>query len=75
MLAEFTNPTVKYGNFQRITLKILEKIPLQNTKQTYTYDSYNFNYEVSDEIVFLCMTDGSFSKAQSFRFIQQVKDE
>ncbi|KAG2377986.1 hypothetical protein C9374_008608 [Naegleria lovaniensis] len=75
VLAEFTNPLVKYGNFQRVSLKILEKIPPLNSKMIYSYDSYNFSYEVSNEVTFMCMSDSYFSTAQCFKFIQNIKEE
>jgi vesicle-associated membrane protein 7 len=73
VLAEYTNPIIRSGNYPRIALKILEKIPPQDSKMTYTYDNYNFHYEVSDEICFLLMADEPFSRVQSFKFITDVK--
>lgn len=39
MLAEFAPPSVS-GNFQTVTRKILEKVPPQNGRMSYTYDRY-----------------------------------
>jgi vesicle-associated membrane protein 7 len=75
VLAEYTNPVVRSGNYPRIALKILEKIPSQDSKMTYTYDNYNFHYEVSDEICFLAMSDVTFSRVQSFKFLTDIKKE
>jgi len=40
IFAEATNPKVEYGNFPRITVRILEKIPPHNGKMSYVYDKY-----------------------------------
>lgn len=40
VLAEYTNKKVVSGNFPRIALKVLEKIPPQDGKCSYTYDRY-----------------------------------
>ncbi|KAL0486150.1 vesicle-associated membrane protein 7 [Acrasis kona] len=75
VLAEYTNPVVRSGNYPRVALKILEKIGPQDSKMTYTYDSYNFHYEVSDEMCFLVMADISFSSVQAFKYLSDIKKE
>jgi len=38
VLAEYTNAKVSSGNFPRVALKVLERIPAQNGKCSYQYD-------------------------------------
>ena len=47
-----------HGNFTEVAEQILPKVPPENTKLTYSHDSYLFHY-ISDtsKIVYLCITD------------------
>eukprot|EP00298_Acanthocystis_sp_HF-20_P028464 c7204_g1_i1.p1 GENE.c7204_g1_i1~~c7204_g1_i1.p1 ORF type:complete len:126 (+),score=35.77 c7204_g1_i1:49-426(+) len=61
------------GNFVMVTRRILEKIPSQNGKMSYEYDSYIFHYIVEDEITYLCMAEESFARRLAFAFLDDIK--
>ena len=46
-----------HGNFTEVTNQILPKVPPENTKLTYSHDSYLFHYISDERIVYLCITD------------------
>jgi len=43
--------------------------------EVYLFGSYLFNYEVKDEIVFLCLTDLTFSRLVAFNFLEDLRKE
>ena len=45
------------GNFSEVTEQILNKIPSENSKLTYSHSNYLFHYIKEDGIVYLCITD------------------
>mmetsp|Transcript_4021 Transcript_4021/g.15136 ORF Transcript_4021/g.15136 Transcript_4021/m.15136 type:complete len:241 (-) Transcript_4021:1842-2564(-) len=58
------------------TPKILANITYSsNHKASYSYDNYLFHYEVVDDVVFMCVTDLSFSKMHAFKFLTHVQKE
>eukprot|EP00298_Acanthocystis_sp_HF-20_P000278 c10339_g1_i1.p1 GENE.c10339_g1_i1~~c10339_g1_i1.p1 ORF type:complete len:225 (-),score=53.32 c10339_g1_i1:113-766(-) len=71
VLAEFTSAT---GNFTTITRRILEKIPAQNERMSYTYDQHLFHYIVEDSLTYLCMSDEAFSRRIVFSFLEDVRN-
>ncbi|KAH3761765.1 vesicle-associated membrane protein [Pelomyxa schiedti] len=71
VLAEFTPNT---GNFAGVSRRILEKIPQTDCKMTYTYDNYNFHYEVDDSLTYLCMCEKDFSVRKAFGFLDDIKN-
>ncbi|GAM27246.1 hypothetical protein SAMD00019534_104210 [Acytostelium subglobosum LB1] len=71
VLAEYTNTT---GNFQTITRRILDLIPPNETKMSYTYEKYNFHYLVHNTLTFLCMADHEFGQRIPFLFLEDIKN-
>jgi len=45
------------GNFSEVTEQILNKIPAENSKLTYSHGTYLFHYIKEEGIVYLCITD------------------
>lgn len=52
---------------------MLEKMPKTNSRMIYTQDQYNFNCEVYNGFVFICMCDAKFSAGVTFNFINDIK--
>mmetsp|Transcript_34906 Transcript_34906/g.81519 ORF Transcript_34906/g.81519 Transcript_34906/m.81519 type:complete len:218 (+) Transcript_34906:3-656(+) len=69
-LVEFTATT---GNFQQVTLIILEKIPEDDARMSYTYDSYVFHLVIRGGLTFVTMCDQSFQRRIAFGFLDQVQ--
>ncbi|XP_078048250.1 vesicle-associated membrane protein 7 [Augochlora pura] len=61
------------GNFEEVTQKVLEIIPPQNDKLTYTQGPYLFHYICEDNIIYLCITDKDFQKSRAFLFLTEIK--
>ncbi|KAI9320113.1 synaptobrevin domain-containing protein [Dichotomocladium elegans] len=72
ILAEHSNSS---GNFGQVTQAILEKIPPNNSKLTYVYDSYLFHYICEDGITYMCMGDNAFGRRIPFAFLQDIKEK
>lgn len=69
VLAEFTTTS---GNFTTVTRRILEKLPTEDSKMSYVYDSHVFHYVVSGGLVYLCMADGDFGRRVPFLFLDDI---
>jgi len=69
VLAEFTTTS---GNFTTVTRRILEKLPAEDSKMSYVYDSHIFHYSVSGGLVFMCMADGDFGRRVPFAFLDDI---
>jgi vesicle-associated membrane protein 7 len=73
VLAEYALPTVS-GNFQTVTRRILEKIPMTNgSKMSYTYDRHLFHYIVEDGLVYMTMSDETFGRRIPFAFLEDIR--
>lgn len=70
VLAEYTS---SHGNFPTVTRVLLSKIPEQDGKMSYVYDSHIFHYLVDDGITFLCMSDEGMKRRITFSFLDEVK--
>jgi vesicle-associated membrane protein 7 len=70
VLAEFTTTS---GNFPTITRVLLGKIPDQDGKMSYVYDSFVFHYVVENHIIYLCMCDDMNKRRIPFLFLDDVK--
>lgn len=69
VLAEFTTTS---GNFTTVTRRILEKLPREDSRMSYVYDSHIFHYIVSGGLVYLCMADEDFGRSTPFHFLDDV---
>lgn len=70
VLAEYTSST---GNFPTVTRVILAKIPENESKMSYVYDTYVFHYVVDQGITFLCMSDENTKRRLAFSFLDDIK--
>jgi vesicle-associated membrane protein 7 len=70
VLAEFTSTS---GNFPTVTRLLLQKIPPDDGKMSYVYDSHVFHYLVADGITYLCMAD-SQERRIPFAFLEDIKN-
>jgi len=61
------------GNFSEVTEQILNKIPAENSKLTYSHNNFLFHYVKEDGIVYLCITDDDFERARAFLFLADIK--
>jgi len=73
VLAEYNVPSVS-GNFAMVTRKILEKIPPQNGKMSYSYDRHIFHYSVDNGLTYLCMADEAFGRRVPFAFLEDIRN-
>eukprot|EP00128_Syssomonas_multiformis_P004309 Colp12_sorted_trinity150504_noHs@27315 len=70
ILAEFTK---RAGNFTTVVQAILQKIPPQDSKMSYTYDRYLFHYIAEDGLIYICMADEEFGRRIPFSFLEDIK--
>lgn len=70
VLAEYTSSS---GNFPTVTRVLLSKIPENDSKMSYVYDKFVFHYVVDQGITFLCMSDESMKRRQTFAFLDDIK--
>jgi hypothetical protein len=70
VLAEYT---CAQGNFPTVTRILLAKIPPQDTKMSYVYDSHTFHYVIDNGITFLCLSDGDMKRRIIFEFLEEIK--
>jgi len=74
VLAEYTLSGIT-GNFSTVTRVLLKKIPPQDSKMSYIYDKYTFHYVVSNELIYLCMSDRQFSRVNAFQYLEDIKQK
>ena len=70
VLAEFTTTS---GNFTTVTRRILEKIPREDAKMSYVYDSHVFHYVVDAGITYLCMANDNRKQRVPFAFLEDIR--
>jgi hypothetical protein len=70
VLAEYT---CAQGNFPTVTRILLAKIPGNDAKMSYVYDSHTFHYIVDNGIIFLCLSDGDMKRRLIFEFLEEIK--
>jgi vesicle-associated membrane protein 7 len=74
VLAEHTGSGLT-GNFSTVSRVLLKKIPqYENKKCSCVYDKYVFHYDVSDNLIYLCMSDEEFPRAIAFQFLSEIRD-
>ncbi|XP_018571959.1 vesicle-associated membrane protein 7 [Anoplophora glabripennis] len=61
------------GNFAEVTEQIIEKIPPQNDKLTYSHGNYLFHYISENRIIYMCITDDEFERSRAFLFLNEIK--
>ncbi|KAG8228902.1 hypothetical protein J437_LFUL011149 [Ladona fulva] len=61
------------GNFSEVTEQVIEKIPPENAKLTYSHGSYLFHYICEDRIIYMCITDDEFERSRAFLYLNEIK--
>ncbi|KAH7825303.1 vesicle-associated membrane protein 7E [Monocercomonoides exilis] len=61
------------GNFKQVAQRILAKMSQTDSKMSYQHDEYTFHYEVSNQLVFMCLTDHNFDRRVAFSFLSDAK--
>ncbi|GMI54788.1 hypothetical protein ScalyP_jg7183 [Parmales sp. scaly parma] len=75
VMAEYTNTS---GNFPTVTRVLLSKIPPNDAKMSYLYDSHIFHYVVEAGITYLCMgetNDAGTKHRLPFAFLDDVRSQ
>ncbi|GKY93775.1 hypothetical protein MPSEU_000344700 [Mayamaea pseudoterrestris] len=73
VLAEYA-ASATTGNFATVTRVLLAKIPSQDGRMTYQYDSYQFHYVVEQGICYLCMSDTLNKHRLPYAFLNEMRD-
>lgn len=61
------------GNFPSITRVLLAKIPDENGKMSYNYESHVFHYVVENHIIYLCLTDDVQKFRLPYAFLEDIR--
>lgn len=70
ILAEHSNIS---GNANLIAVRLLEKLPNENTRVSYTQDRHMFHILVQDGITFLCMAEEGVGRRIPFAYLEDIK--
>jgi len=70
-----TECTTNKGNFAQVTRVLLQKIPSEDSKMSYIYESYVFHYIVEEGITYLCMADESVDRQIAFHCLEAIKSK
>jgi len=72
VLAEYCPP----GNsFPQLARRLIEQIPTSpDSKKSYSYESFNFNYLVEGGIIYLCMSDQDLGLRVPYAFLFDVNN-
>jgi len=60
-------------NFNKVVLRILEQIPANDGKLSYSFEKHYFHYDVSDGITYLCMAPEEFGRRIPFSYLEDIK--
>ena len=71
VLVDFTEHS---GNFQQITMAILQKIDISKDAMTsYSSGEHLFHIITSDGLVYLCLADESYGKSIPYAYLNEIK--
>jgi len=77
VVARGTTVLVKHaacaGNFSEVTEQVLNKIPAEDSRLTYSHGSFLFHYVKQDGVVYLCITDDDFERSKAFMYLADIK--
>lgn len=71
MLAECSEVS---GNANLVAHRILEKLPQNDSRVSYSQERHLFHIVVRDGITFLCMADEDFGRRIPFAFLEDVRE-
>eukprot|EP00775_Hariotina_reticulata_P008410 gene8410-8594_t len=72
VLAEYSNVS---GNANTIAVRILERLPNEDTKVTYIQDRHMFHILVQEGLTFLCMAEDSAGRRIPFAFMEDIRSQ
>lgn len=72
VLAEFSTVT---GNAIQIAHRILEKLPSEDMRVSYTQERHMYHVLISDATTFLCMSEEGFGRRIPYAFLEDVKNK
>ncbi|MEW5303827.1 MAG: hypothetical protein WDW36_006481 [Sanguina aurantia] len=61
------------GNANVIAVRLLEKLPEEDTRVSYTQDRMMFHVAVVDGVAYMCMAEESFGRRIPFAFLEDIK--
>ncbi|KAI3802363.1 hypothetical protein L1987_30495 [Smallanthus sonchifolius] len=70
-----TRPSAYSRNVSTVVVQCLQRLPLGNTKYTYSCDGYTFNFLLDSGFVFPVVADESVGRSVPFVFLETVKDD
>eukprot|EP00878_Enallax_costatus_P020277 GHUV01021428.1.p1 GENE.GHUV01021428.1~~GHUV01021428.1.p1 ORF type:complete len:191 (+),score=39.85 GHUV01021428.1:192-764(+) len=70
VLAEHNTTT---GNAAVVAIRILERLPAEDTRVTYAQDRHMFHIMVHDGLTFMCMAEESAGRRVPFAFLEDIK--
>ncbi|GIL62261.1 hypothetical protein Vafri_16555 [Volvox africanus] len=70
VLAEYSAVT---GNVNVIAVRILEKLPHEDTRVSYTQERHMFHVMVSDGITYMAVAEEAFGRRIPFAFLEDVR--
>lgn len=71
VLAEYTNHD---GDFPTFSRKLIAKSQKTATKKTLLKENFAFTYFNQEDFTFLCMTDTSFSREVTYKFLDDLSN-
>ncbi|KAL0224066.1 hypothetical protein P9112_003456 [Eukaryota sp. TZLM1-RC] len=74
LLAEYTDKSIRSGNFKQVALRILERIDLRkNHRASYAHDGFIFHYLCENSLIFMVMADEGLKNRRPFAFLEDIK--
>jgi len=71
ILAEYGS---KQGTFTQVVKRILEQIPNEDNKLSYSFEKLYFHYIVSEGITYLCIADENFGRRIPFAYLDDIRE-
>lgn len=72
ILAQFSHTS---GNFTEVAFKLLQNLPKEQGRKSYSHNDYIFHLNRDGNIIFLCMANKSFSQARAFAFLADIQEK
>ncbi|KAL0228608.1 hypothetical protein RCL1_004751 [Eukaryota sp. TZLM3-RCL] len=74
LLAEYTDRSVKSGNFKLVALRILERVEAERThRASFQHDGFTFHVLVDQGYTFLAMATSDMKNRRPFAFLDDIK--
>jgi vesicle-associated membrane protein 7 len=63
----------KQGAYTQVVKRILEQIPPQDNKMSYSFEKLYFHYVVSEGLTYLCIADEAFGRRIPFAYLDDIR--